>query len=93
MRQIAVPLALLLSTAASAEPLGISTEAPEPSVAFGARIGGYGFRRDGATAFTGKWDECRMNGVGVFAQKTVRGPLFAEAGLDTYFSMTERQPR
>ena len=89
MRLLSVSLGLLLAAStASAEPLGISAEAPEPMISVGARIGGSGFRREGETAFTGKWDECRMNGVGVYAQKTVHGPLFAEAGLDTYFSTT-----
>jgi hypothetical protein len=90
MRLLSVSL-LLLSTAASAEPLGITAEAPEPELTVGARIGGSGFRRDGDTSFTGQWDECRMNGVGVFAQKTVLGPLFAEVGLDTYFSTADHQ--
>jgi hypothetical protein len=91
MRFLSASLLLLLSTAASAEPLGVTAEAPEPMISVGARIGGSGFRRDGDTSFTGQWDECRMNGVGVFAQKTVRGPLFAEAGLDTYFSTSDHQ--
>src|SRR5207249_303013 len=40
------------------------------------------FRRENSS----DWNECRMNGVGLFAQRDVRGPLFLEAGLDTYFS-------
>ena len=31
---------------------------------FGARVGGYGFRH--ADGSSDKWDDCRMNGVGVF---------------------------
>ncbi|MEO8843595.1 MAG: outer membrane beta-barrel protein [Kofleriaceae bacterium] len=91
MRSLSVALLLLSSTAASAEPLGVTAEAPAPMISVGARIGGSGFRREGDTTFTGKWDDCRMNGVGVFAQKTVRGPLFAEAALDTYFSTADHQ--
>lgn len=90
MRFLSVPLLLVLSTAASAEPLGVTVEAPQPTISVGARIGGSGFRREGDTSFTGQWNECRMNGVGVFAQKSVHGPLFAEAALDTYFSTADR---
>lgn len=50
----------------------------------GARVGGYGFRRAGSEV----WDECRMNGVGVFGDQALRGPWFVEGGLDLYFSAT-----
>jgi len=93
MRLLAISV-LLASTAASAEPMmGVTAEAPDPTWSVGARIGGYGFRREGNTAFTGKWDECRMNGVGVFANRMIQGPIFVEGGLDTYFSSTDRQPQ
>lgn len=58
--------------------------------AMGARVGGYGFRRDspqGPGQGTQDWNECRMNGIGVFGQRVLRGPLFVEAGLDTYSSV------
>jgi hypothetical protein len=74
---------------AAAEPTIASqttaTTAGEPTYAVGFRIGGYGFRREGDTS-TNNWNECRMNGVGMFADRALRGPLFLEAGLDTYFS-------
>ncbi len=94
MRSFAAVLTLVatLPLAAHAEPLGIAAQAPEPTLSVGVRIGGYGFRRESDPAFTGKWDQCRMNGVGVFANRGLRGPLFVEAGLDTYFSTTDRQP-
>ncbi|HEY6035696.1 MAG TPA: hypothetical protein VIV58_15585 [Kofleriaceae bacterium] len=96
MRLLALSV-LVASTAASslaaAEPVGVTSEAPEPAWSVGARIGGYGFRREGNTAFTGEWNECRMNGVGVFVNRTVHGPIFLEGGLDTYFSSTDRQPQ
>jgi len=56
----------------------------------GVRVGGYGFRRESASQ-TQDWNECRMNGLGVFAQRGLRGPLFIEAGLDTYFSIGQGQ--
>jgi hypothetical protein len=49
----------------------------------GARVGGYGFRRDGQE----EWTECRMNGFGVFGGAALRGPLFVEAGIDMYNSL------
>ncbi len=58
-----------LTSAAAAEPLAV-----------GFRVGGYGFHRESSST----WDECRMNGAGVFAQRAVRGPLYLEAGLDAY---------
>ena len=60
--------------------------------AMGVRVGGYGFRREGSTSQQQSWDECRMNGIGVFAQRALPGPLFVEAGLDTYFSIGQGQP-
>lgn len=93
MRLLALTLVLASTTAASAEPLGVTADAPDPTWSVGARIGGYGFRREGNTAFTGEWNECRMNGVGVFVNRTVHGPIFLEGGLDTYFSSTDREPQ
>jgi hypothetical protein len=92
MRLLAAVALLLPAASVHAEPLGITTQAPEPAISVGVRIGGYGFRRESDPAFTGTWDECRMNGLGLFANRTVHGPLFVEAGLDTYFSTTDRQP-
>ena len=92
MRLLALSV-LLASTAAFAEPMGVTADAPDPTWSVGARIGGYGFRREGNVDFTGKWDECRMNGVGVFVNRTVHGPILLEGGLDTYFSSTDREPQ
>ena len=53
----------------------------------GARVGGYGFRRPaGETGGGTGWDDCRMNGVGVFAQQGLPYGLFVELGLDAYFA-------
>lgn len=66
----------------------------------GARVGGYGFRREAATQDAGfvgatdsarQWDECRMNGLGIFGSRGLRGPLFVEAGLDMYSSIERAQ--
>lgn len=87
---------LVATTAAAAEPLSSPTAAVssrfEPSAyTVGVRVGGYGFRRAGdpgaiESAGGNAWNECRMNGLGLFAQRALAGPLFAEVGLDTYFS-------
>jgi len=71
---------LLLAATASAE--------PQPTYDFGLRVGGYGFHREGGSG-ADSWNQCRMNGVGVFAHRALRGPLFVEAGLDAYTSTNQ----
>ena len=66
---------VLLGTAAHADPVDT----------IGARVGGYGFRNPQATESRNAWDDCRMNGLGVFARKDV-GFVNVEAGADIYFS-------
>jgi hypothetical protein len=96
-----LPIAFVIVTAftglAEADPQlteGV-TAAPAPGpYSVGVRVGGYGFRREGDSglvegALGSAWSECRMNGLGVFANRTLTGPLFLEAGLDTYFSMEQ----
>ena len=97
MKLISIALvSLTLAGTATASPEGdpesvsSHTDTTNP-VSVGVRIGGYGFRREGDSS-TNSWTECRMNGVGVFANRNVRGPLFLEAGLDTYFSTDQAQP-
>ena len=70
-----------------------STAAAEPASPYdiGVRIGGYGFRREGGSG-TDAWNQCRMNGLGVFAHRELRGPLFVEAGLDAYTSTNQAMP-
>jgi hypothetical protein len=57
----------------------------------GARVGGYGFRdvEDGETT----WDDCRMEGVGLFAERRFGRHLFGEAGLDLYNAKGEAVER
>jgi hypothetical protein len=66
--------------------LGASpASADEPLWGFGARVGGYGFREaaeDGGTS----WEDCRMGGMGVFAQRALTRHVFLEGGLDQYFA-------
>ncbi len=78
---------LLVSSVAAAEDAA-PTAAPSTGYEIGARIGGYGFRREGDPTPGEGWTECRMNGFGVFGNKHVQGPLFLEAGLDMYSSAT-----
>ena len=60
-----------------------ATPAPAP-LTVGARVGGYGFRRDDGDR-RAAWDDCRMNGLGVFARRDL-GRLNLEAGADLYFT-------
>jgi hypothetical protein len=82
---------LALPGVAAAEPAVHATAAPAPAYAIGFRVGGYGFRREDAPSETNSWNECRMNGLGLFAERSLPGPLFLEAGLDTYFSAGQAQ--
>jgi hypothetical protein len=102
MRKLALPALVFtaLGTPAavadpSASPPG-ETPVSRPAgatYAIGARVGGYGFRREAevdrsvVSPTPGAWDECRMNGFGIFGNRTLRGPLFVEAGLDMYGSI------
>jgi hypothetical protein len=56
----------------------------------GFRIGGYGFRDVQGDA-GGRWQDCRMNGLGVFGQRDFLGRhLHVEAGFDIYFATHRR---
>jgi hypothetical protein len=57
----------------------------------GIRVGGYGFKREGDSS-SNAWTRCQMQGFGLFANHTLRGPLFHEAGLDGYTSTNTPQP-
>lgn len=63
----------------------VSASAPAGDYAFGARVGGYGFRRDAGDRRS-DWDECRMNGLGVFGERRFGPHFFVEAGIDLYFA-------
>lgn len=70
---------LLVPVVATADP------AASNPYSFGARVGGYGFRREVGDS-SGEWNECRMNGMGVFGQRALGDHLFLEGGFDVYFS-------
>ena len=76
-------IVVLLPLSASAEPIVEN---------MGVRVGGYGFREATHASGEGKsgtgWQACRMNGLGVFANKGMGKNFFVEGGLDTYFTET-----
>jgi len=80
MKQIA---ALLLGSTAFITLSGAAHAEPSVSYSFGARAGGYGFRNTDDPAM-GQWDDCRMDGAGLFGQRTLTRFLFAELGFDLY---------
>jgi hypothetical protein len=94
MRQLAPTTAVLsvlaaLAAPAAAEPAGPSAPAPAataPTFDVGARVGGWGYRREGDVTPVEGWQAGRMNGVGVFASRRLSPALFVEAGLDAYAS-------
>ncbi|MBH22904.1 MAG: hypothetical protein CMH57_00325 [Myxococcales bacterium] len=55
---------------------------------FGARVGGYGFRQATAEGET-SWEDCRMDGVGVFATVDVTRLVFSEVSLDMYHATAD----
>jgi len=76
-------LAAAAGTAAADPAISGGAETQSPYTV-GARVGGYGFRNpDPATSKA--WNDCRMNGVGVFGRRDY-GRLSVETGADIYFS-------
>ena len=69
------------SEAAEQTDEGSSAESPW-SFGAGARIGGYGFRHVKNDKLS--WDDCRMNGVGLFATLDYNRRFFAELSVDYY---------
>jgi hypothetical protein len=58
---------------------GVNAERWRPG--FGARIGGYGFRNhDGS----GAWNDCRMNGAGIFGTVDYGRHVYGELSFDGY---------
>lgn len=87
MRIPALALIVLAPAVAAAEPAAsVTTTTPRVTYDLGVRVGGYGFKREGDNRPGEGWSECRMNGLGVFGSRSLRGPLFLEAGLDFYSS-------
>jgi hypothetical protein len=86
------PVASCLTSPLVAAAIAIAAIAPRPAAAdpltdltIGSRVGGYGFRNPQAGDRRDAWNDCRMNGIGVFAREDV-GRLNVEAGADIYFS-------
>jgi hypothetical protein len=79
---LALPVA-----AADPELTAVHTAAAAPTApdGFGARVGGWGFHRDSGGELS-DFKRCRMDGLGVFADHTLRGALFVEGGVDLYFT-------
>ncbi|MDQ3333564.1 MAG: hypothetical protein M4D80_00145 [Myxococcota bacterium] len=93
MRQLLLALPILMAPqVASADEVTVVKRAEPAMYDFGARIGGYGFRREGDNSDEG-WTECQMGGIGMFASRRLTGPLFLEAGLDAYTSRNEGLPQ
>jgi hypothetical protein len=81
MKQIAALLAVTATSITLSGPA--AAEEPSVSYSFGARAGGYGFRNT-EQPDQGAWDDCRMDGAGVFGQRSLTRYLFAEVGFDLY---------
>jgi hypothetical protein len=77
-------LAALAAPAAADEAVRVDARAPA-TYSFGARVGGYGFRQVEGDARSG-WNDCRMNGIGIFAQRSLARAFFVEGATDVYFA-------
>lgn len=76
-----------LATPAMANDLETSTRSKlTPSI--GARVGGYGFRHVTDNQLIG-WDNCRMNGVGVFGNLDFASDTYAELSVDLYHATAQ----
>ncbi len=89
-RWVIAALILLVSNTAAADNGGGATSESSDWLALGvgARVGGYGFRDvtdDGHL----RWDDCRMNGVGVFGTVDFGKYLFGEISADYYHAIGE----
>ncbi len=86
---IFITLLTLAPLTANAEPASKDEATIEN---MGARVGGYGFREATHASGEGKsgtgWQACRMNGLGVFANRSLSKTFFVEGGFDTYFTET-----
>jgi hypothetical protein len=76
-------MAIFATAAAATALLSTASAAHAETWAFGARVGGYGFRQVDTAGQT-TWDDCRMDGSGVFAQRSLTRHAFLEGGLDLY---------
>ena len=90
MRRSILPLIpLLLATLSSGPALAdqsVTRQSDRTSAtAVGFRVGGWGFRNTHPDS-DGAWDDCRMNGLGVFGERHLTNALFVEAGGDVYFT-------
>jgi len=54
----------------------------DPGFGLGARVGGYGFRE--VTGGELSWEDCRMNGTGLFGTVDVSRHFFGELSADLY---------
>lgn len=88
MRHPLACLTLLCSLAASPALAqdAATDEAPfEPSLVVGARVGGYGFRDVGGDG-RDQWRDCRMDGLGLFLERSLTEHLFVETAIDVYYA-------
>jgi hypothetical protein len=80
---LCVALAALLAPAtALAAESDTATEREGPTFGVGARVGGYGFREVKGDNLA--WNDCRMNGTGMFGTIDIGRYFFGELSADLY---------
>ncbi len=75
-------IALLLPTHTLATEASAEAAADTWRLGFGLRVGGYGFREPSGGSTS--WEDCRMDGMGVFSSIDLDPHFFGEVGLDYY---------
>lgn len=77
-------VSLLSSTAVALDQPVVATADAGPQLGLGVRVGGYGFRE--VKEGTLSWDDCRMNGTGLFGTLDIGKIFFGEVSTDLYHS-------
>lgn len=97
-RAAALAACLLLALPAAARAEADRSDSDPPGAhahsgrnAFGFRVGGFGFRNT-EPGKEGQWDDCKMNGSGVYGQRAITEHVFAEAAFDLYQADLEVHP-
>ncbi len=77
---------LVAAPASAADDMATASADSSMTWGAGARVGGYGFREVNEQGNLA-WDDCRMNGVGLFGTLDFGDYLFAEMSVDYYHAI------
>lgn len=78
---------LLVPSIAAAQESASRSDEGGPTIGVGARVGGYGFREVNGSTLS--WNDCRMNGTGLFGTIDLGRHFFGELSADLYHATGE----